>query len=264
MKKQILYFSLIVSALAMTFTGCKAPTDIAYFQDMHEQQMAAIVEAKDIKVKPYDKLTILVKSKDTEFSDILNLSMGGSGAQNPQSAFAYTVDAEGNIDMPMLGKVHIEGMTRPEVAAYVKGLLVSQHIVLDPTVIVDYQNLYYSVLGEVRNPGVFNIEKDRVTILEAIAKAGDLQITGERTNVSVVRREGNDQKHYYVDITDAKSLYQSPVFYLQQDDVVYVEPNAKRMRESRPNGNTFNTASFWIGIVSMAASLTSIVVTLAK
>lgn len=265
MKKNIFSSIVVAIVLVMALSGCKAPTDIAYFQDMTDTQSAAVQQIQDIRVKPMDKLVVLVKSKDDELSQMLSLQPGTqSSSQGTRNQFAYTVNYDGCIDMPLLGLVKVVGLTRPEVAAYIKGQLVAKGIVLDPVVTVEFQGVCYSVLGEVRSPGSYEFERDRVTILEALAKAGDLQITGERAKVSVIRREGNEEKHYFVNLIDAKSLYQSPVFYLQQDDVVYVEPNAKRMRESRPNGNTFNTASFWIGMVSMVASLTSIVVNLAK
>lgn len=264
MKKNIFSSVIVASVIVMALSGCKAPTDIAYFQDMTDVQSAAVQQVQDIRVKPMDKLVIVVKSKDEELTRLLSLQPGTSTTQSAQNNYAYTVNNDGYIDMPLLGMVKVVGLSRPEVAAYIKGQLVAKGLVLDPVVTVEYQNVSYSVLGEVRSPGSYQFDHDRITLLQAIARAGDLQITGERTKVSVIRREGNEEKHYFVDLTDAKSLYQSPVFYLQQDDVVYVEPNSKRMRESRPNGNTFNTAGFWIGIVSMVASLTSIVVSLAK
>lgn len=271
MKYRVLFSALIVAALALT--GCKAPSDVAYFQDMHELQSTAVQQMKEIKAKPMDKITVVVKSKDFELAELLNLNtqtsrVGNGSASRSNSSNSsmmyYTIDTDGNIDMPVLGSVHVAGMNRAEIAAYIKGILISKQIVLDPTVTVEYLDMTYSVLGEVRNPGMFNFDRDRLTIVQALSKAGDLTITGERKNVSVVRQENGEEKHYYVDLTNAQSLYQSPVYYLQQDDIVYVEPNAKRMRESRPNGNTFNTASFWISMVSMVASLTSITVNLAK
>lgn len=268
MKSKMLLKVMAGVVLTLAVTGCKAPTDIAYFQDMYEAQSAAVQQVNEIKVKPMDRLTIVVKSRSYEVAEELNLmtqatrvgnaSSGRSGASNAMSY--YTVDEDGNIVMPKLGTVHVGGMTRSEVAAHVKAQLLEKQLVLDPTVTVEYVDMNYSVLGEVKSPGMFTFGRERMTLLEAISKAGDLTITGERKRVSVIRREGDEQKHYYVDLTDAKSMYQSPVFYLQQDDIVYVEPNSKRMRESRPNGNTFNTASFWVGIVSMVASLTGIVV----
>lgn len=274
MKTKMLSKLVLCVVLTLAFVGCKAPTDIAYFQDMYEAQSAAVQQMSEIKLKPTDRLTVVVKSRSYEVAEELNLmtqatrignsSTAGRNGSTSNAMSYYTVDENGNIEMPKLGVVHVEGMTRTEVAAHVKAQLIEKQIVLDPTVSVEYVDMSYSVIGEVKSPGVFTFDRDQVTILQALSKAGDLTITGERTRVSVIRREGAEQKHYYVDLTDAKSIYQSPVYYLQQDDIVYVEPNAKRMRESRPNGNTFNTASFWISIVSMVASVTGIIVNVAN
>lgn len=271
MKYRVILPTLILAVIALA--GCKAPTDIAYFQDMQELQESTSQKVKEVKAKTMDKLTVIVKSKDNELAMPLNLytqagrvgngSVSAAGYSNNNMCY-YTVDANGNIDMPVLGEVHVAGMGRTEIAAHVKNELIKRSIVLDPTVTVEFVDMSYSVIGEVRNPGMFTFDRDRLTILQAISRAGDLQITGERTNVCVIREENGLAKHYYVDLTNAQSVYNSPVYYLQQDDIVYVEPNAKRMRESRPNGNTFNTASFWISIVSMVASLTSIAVNMAK
>lgn len=264
MKRTTLTSILCGAALVATFTAC-TPKDIAYFQDMHEAQSAAVQQMKEIRIKPLDKLVVNIKSKDEEIARMLSLSNSATtGSTGTSNMFAYTVDYDGYIDIPQMGKVKVEGLTRPEVAAFIKGQLIGQKIVLDPVVVVEFRDMYFSVLGEVSSPGRMTINRDRITLPEAIAMAGDLQITGERTNVSVIRQEGDQEKHYYVDLTNATTLYQSPAYYIQQDDVIYVEPNGKRMRESRPNGNTFNTASFWIGIVSMVASLTSIVVNFAR
>lgn len=265
MKKFILTPLLAIALVAIAFTGCKAPTDVAYFQDMHETQAAAVQHARDIRITPLDKLVLNIKSKDQELSMMLSLNIGNtSNTQGPQSQFAYTVDYDGNIDIPQLGKVQVGGLTRIEAAAHIKEQLIARKVVLDPVVIVEFKDLVFSVLGEVKNPGRQTITRDHITLTEALAMAGDLQITGERRNVSVIRMENGQEKHYYVDLTNAATLYQSPAFYIQQNDVVYVEPNPKRMRESRPNGNTFNTASFWVSIVSMVASVTSIVVGLTR
>lgn len=273
MKKNTLTKVCTSALMLIALVGCKAPSDVAYFQDMYEAQTAAVQAQQEIKVRPDDRLTIIVKSREYLVAEELNLTTqagrvgsGGTGGRSGGSGNMsfYTVDSAGNIEMPVLGTIHVAGMNRSEIAAHVKSKLIENKIVLDPTVSVEYIDMTYSVLGEVKSPGMFNFDRDNLTILQAISKAGDLTITGERTRVSVLRQEGGQQHHYYVDLTDARSLYQSPVYYLQQDDIVYVEPNAKRMRESRPNGNTFNTASFWISIVSMVASLTSIAVNLAK
>lgn len=268
MKKYTHLLTLLVVALAIV--GCKAPADIAYFQDVQESQAAKVQQVREMRCKPMDRLTILVKSKDYELASLFNLMSqtqsftGGGNGGGSRYSLAYTVDSEGFIDMPVLGKVKVAGLSRAEIASYVKGLIIGSGQLLDPTVTVEWVNMQYSVLGEVRNPGTFSIDRDRLTLVEAISQAGDLQITGCRQNIRVIRQENGEERHYFVDLTDTKSLYESPAYYLQQDDIVYVEPNAKRKRESRPNGNTFNTASFWIGITSTVMSITSFVLAIKK
>lgn len=268
MKHSLYIFSVVFVALALC--GCKAPSDIAYFQDMQELQAVAVQQANIIKAKPQDRLTIVVKSKDYELAELFNLSIqasrvgSGSSSRGSNSGMEYyTVDERGNVEMPIIGSVHVEGMTRTEIAAHVRSLIIASGQLLDPHVTVEFISMQFSVLGEVRSPGEYVYDRDRLTILQAISRAGDLQITGERKNVSVIRMEDGQEKHYFVDLTNAESLYQSPVFYIQPDDVVYVAPNAKRMRESRPNGNTFNTVGFWTGLVGTVSSITSIAVTVA-
>ena len=115
-------------------------------------------------------------------------------------------------------------------------------------------------MGEVNKPGRFNIERDRLTLLEALSMAGDLTIYGNREKVIVMREEDGKQMSYFVDLCSAKELYSSPVYYLQQNDVIYVEPNTMRARQSTVNGNNVRSASFWMSLASFLASITFFIV----
>jgi polysaccharide export outer membrane protein len=172
----------------------------------------------------------------------------------------YTVDSDGNIDFPVVGKLHIAGMNREQVAAYVKDQLVSKDYVKDAVVTVEYANLGYSVLGEVSKPGRFNIDKDRITILDAISAAGDLTIYGKRENILVQREENGERKFYRVNLNSGENLYSSPVYYLQQNDIIYVEPNTMRARQSNVNGNNVLSASFWVSLASLATTITALII----
>ena len=152
-------------------------------------------------------------------------------------------------------------MTREEVAAYIKKELQSHDLIKDPVVIVEYMNLSISVMGEVNRPGRYNIEKDELTILDALSQAGDLTIFGKREKVLVLRKENGKQRVYGINLCSGEHLYTSPVYYLQQNDVVYVEPNETKSRQSTVNGNNVRSTSFWI---SLASLLTSIAVLVAK
>lgn len=212
----------------------------------------------EVKIQPGDKLRIIVSTPDQRLSEQFNLqtgSMQSTSYTTVANQIGYTVLADGTIDFPELGSIKVADMTREEIANYIRKLLTDAEMVNDPVVVVDYLNMGVSVLGDVNNPGRHNIVKDRYTILEAIAAAGDLAITGERTNIKVFRQEVGEQKVYEVNLCDAESLYASPVFYLQQNDVVYVEPNDKRKREATTNGNTLLSYSFYLTCGSFLMSL---------
>ena len=269
MRKQMLQriFQLLV-AVAL-FSGCAAPK-IAYFQDVYAGSAEPIATGTDIRVQPDDKISIVVNSRDPLLANLFNLpvvsrTIGATAGQTEyftdRGVSGYTVNKAGDIEFPVLGKVHIAGMTREEIAAKIKNELISQNLVKDPVVTVEFMNLTVSVLGEVTKPGRYNIDKDRMTLLDAIGMAGDLTVYGERNRVMVQREVEGKQQVYFVDLTSAKSLYSSPVYYLKQNDLVYVEPNKVKARQSTVNGNTIRSSSFWVSIGSL---LTSILVLIVK
>ena len=264
--------------LCIVMTGCKVPQKVAYFQDTDTNTIVDLAASKQITVKPGDRISIVVKSKDPAISDLFNLPVyssriGTGGSQisgdvklrsysgpNSETLASYTVDSKGDIDFPVLGMLHIEGMTRTELSGYIKGELMGRDLVKDPTVIVDFLSTGVDVLGEVKNPGRYDINKDNITILEAISLAGDLNITGQRENVKVIRTENGKLLTYKIDLTDSKSVASSPAYYLQQGDVVYVEPTDMHKRATTVNGNNALSVGFWISVASL---LTSVVTTLA-
>ena len=146
-------------------------------------------------------------------------------------------------------------MTRSEVAGFIKGELMGRDLVKDPTVTVEFLNTGVSVMGEVLAPGRYDMNRDNITILEALSLAGDLTIQGKRDNVMVIREEDGQLKTYRVDLTNGQQLMSSPAFYLKQDDIVYVEPNGVRKRQTTVNGNTALSASFWVSVASLLTSV---------
>ena len=256
---------IILSLAALLATACSAPK-IAYLEDINSGQTVQIANVKNIRILPDDKISVLVNSRDPLLSNLFNLPYVTRqlGAIDNRSSYSqglsgYTVDTEGNIDFPVLGKVHVAGLTRSEIAAKIKGELEGQNLVKDPVVTVEFLNLTVSVLGEVQRPGRFSIDKDRVTILDAISMAGDLTIKGKRENVLVQRDVDGKTTLYRVDLTKGSELYASPVFYLQQNDVVYVEPNAMKARQATVNGNNVRSTAFWFSLVSVLTSIATTV-----
>lgn len=171
----------------------------------------------------------------------------------------YTVTPSGDIDFPVLGMIHVEGMTREQLAAFIKGDLVGKGLVKDPVVTVEFLNTGYSVMGEVNSPGRFDINKDKLNILEALAIAGDLTIQGQRNNITVLREENDGVHTYKLDLTNLQDLTKSPAYYVQQSDVIYVEPNDIRKRQTTANGNNVLSTGFWVSVASL---LTSVVTTI--
>lgn len=248
--KKILFmlFALVLMA------SCSTQKKVVYFQDLKNGGTVEAAMPQEIKIKPGDKLSVHVNSKDEELVAPFNLRRS-QASMGSQTDLAYTVDKDGNIEFPYLGSIMVQGMTRDEVAKYIKQELLDRKMVQDPTVIVDFNNLQVSVLGEVNNPGKYDIEKDKYTILDAISNAGDLKITGKRDCIMVLREENGIQKSYTVDLNNAAQLYSSPVYYLQQNDIVYVEPNKKAAGQATINDNTLRSTSFWFSTVSLLLTL---------
>ncbi|MEZ3519780.1 MAG: polysaccharide biosynthesis/export family protein [Muribaculaceae bacterium] len=279
-RKYSLHIGLL-AALVLLLGSCGTPKEIAYFDDFQTATQVENHARRQIKVRPDDKLQITVSSKDPQLAALFNLpsitsrlGQGGTIYNGSNSNYnygianeginCYTVDPQGNIDFPVLGELHVEGMTRSELAGFVKGELMGRNLIKDPTVVVEFINTGISVLGEVKVPGRYLMNRDEVTLLDALSMAGDLTIQGQRTNVRVLRNEGDTTKIYVVDLTKGSELMNSPAFYLQQDDVVYVEPNDYRKRETTVNGNTALSAGFWMSVVSVLTSVAVLIVNVAR
>lgn len=256
--KKLVYLILFAS---MLFTSCKTPQDIAYLQDVNDRVPIQTQVDGNIRFQPGDKLSIYVHSRDKQLMDLFNLFQGTTNISNATNGgmYAYTVDKNGTIDFPVLGSVLVNGCTRTEVAQIIKQRLINENLCKDPVVTVTFYDMKFSVLGNA-GAGVKEITKDKITILEAIAMATDLQIDGLRKNVLVMRQEGDKQVPYRVDLTSAESVYNSPVYYIHQNDVIYVEPSDKYKRNSTVMANDAFRPTFWMSLASFLATMTLIFV----
>ena len=264
----------LIVALAFAagiIAGCAAPANIIYFQDTSDKEISTAVDPTQIRFRPEDEISIIINCPSAELMSQFNLPyitryLGNdrltSGGGNT-GVCGYTIDDKGDIDFPVIGKIHVAGLTRSDVAALIKKELQSRDLVRDPVVTVDFMNLTVSLMGEVARPGRYSITRDHMTVLDALAQAGDLTITGRRDNIRVIREEDGVQHTYLLDLRSAEELAKSPAYYLCQNDVIYVEPNEMRTRQSTVNGNTVMSASFWISIASLAATLTSTITVVA-
>lgn len=250
---------------AAIMSACSSHQKVLYLQDLPTEEVTVtdITNFNDIRVQPGDQINIKVSCKEPQLAQLFNLVEANTrlGTQysnyNSQSYVSpYTVSPEGKIDFPVLGEIEVAGETRGEIAAKIKKLLVEEDLVKDPVVTVEFLNLHFSVIGEVTRPGAYAIQNDRVDLFEALALAGDLTIYGERDRVYVIREKDGKRQTFRLDLR-SKEVLNSPAYYLQQNDVIYVEPNKVRASQSTVNENNWRSVSLWL---SMASVLTSIAI----
>jgi polysaccharide export outer membrane protein len=267
---RLLRTAILALGLA-ALASCATPANIAYFQDAVNDTTLTPAKARPIRLKPNDQISVIVNSRDPQVTAMFNLpyyttrigeaqtltSMAGTGSSltASNSISGYTVDSNGYIDFPVIGPILVADRTREQTAEHIKELLIESRQIKDPVVTVEFMNLGFSVLGEVTRPGRFKIDRDRFTILDAIGLAGDLTINGQREDVTLIRHDGKKDHIYKINLLDARQMYASPAFYVQQGDVIYVTPNDKRRREATVNGNNVRSSSFWVSIASLATSI---------
>lgn len=251
--------------ISVLLISCKTSEKIVYFQDSVVNSPETIEENMGIVIQPKDMLSIVVSSKDPELAVMFNLPVvsyqAGSeivlgGGQ--QKLLGYIVDIDGTIDFPILGKIDVNGLTRWQLSELIKNRLANEDLVRDAVVTVEFMNFRISVLGEVKSPGTYTINGDRITILEAISKAQDSTIHGKRDKIFVIREINGERIIYNLDIRSV-DLFNSPAYYLQQNDIVYVEPNKVRAGQSTINENSFRSASFWMSLTSLLTTLSVLI-----
>lgn len=249
-----------IAFVLCVLAGCASQKQISYLQDVPDDYRQKITQDYDLKIHPDDLLSIMVNSKDPELAQMFNLPMvsyqiansntGYAGGQN--RVLGYLVDKEGYIDFPQLGVIRVQGMTRTELTKYIKNQLIEKGLMKDPIVTIQFLNFKVSVLGEVNQPGTFEITSDRITLLDALSLAGDLTVYGQRENVKVIREENGERVVASLDLRN-KDLLSSPYYYLQQNDVVYVEPNKVKAGQREINQN--RTIGTFASILSVMVSL---------
>lgn len=257
-------------------TSCSAPKNITYFQSLNNGDQIETSAVQPIKLAPDDKVIILVHTSDPRLNALFNLPVpttriSSLTATNSvqqqysvQEATPYTIDTQGDIEFPVLGRIHIAGMTADQLSRYIRTELISRDLAKNPVVTVEFTNMSVNVLGEVTRPGRIAIKRQDYTLLDALSDAGDLTIYGLRNNIKVMRKENGVQHIYTVDLTKGNELMKSPVFYLQQNDVIYVEPNNTKKNTSKPSGNIWQQPGIWISMLGSAISVATMIITLTK
>ncbi|MCM1177998.1 MAG: polysaccharide biosynthesis/export family protein [Clostridium sp.] len=258
----------LTSVLMLFVASCSTYKKINYLQDLAPDSPEAIAINKGILIQPKDMISIVVSSKNPELAATFNLPVVSyqagaeitSSSTGQQRLLGYVVDNDGNIDFPILGEMHVAGLTRWELSKQIKKMLIDQDYIKDPVVTVQFMNFKISVIGEVTRPNTYSIDGDKITILEALSLAGDLTIFGKRDNVTVIREQNGERVMHQLDLRSVE-LFNSPAYYLQQNDVVYVTPNAVRAGQSTINENNIKSVSMWVTISSFLATLATLIIT---
>ena len=254
MKRQ----NLILLAFLIAAASCTSYKKVPYLQNSSSVDPTAVVELYDAKIQPKDMLTITVSSEDLEAAIPFNLTVGTlqTAARYVTSQpvlQTYLVDNEGFIEYPTLGRLHVGGLTKHEVESIIKEKL-TPNFTNAPIVNVRMVNYKISVIGEVVRPNTYTISNEKVNVFEALALAGDLTIYGRRDGVKLIRENADGTKQIVpLNLNDANLIY-SPYYYLQQNDVLYVEPNKAKAQ----NSDIGSMTSLWFSGTSILISLVSL------
>lgn len=237
MKKLFYLLTLIITV------SCATPTNVIYFADAERFYKEEVRHTYVNRIQKDDLLSIIVGSKSPELAipfNILPLTATPTQLNNEANKDGYLVSPDGDIIFPILGKIHATGLTHAALSDTITNRIKREGYINDPTVTVKLLNYKISVLGEVNTPGMKKINSDRVTIFEALSMAGDLTIYGKRDNISIIREDNGKREIAYVDISN-KNIFASPYYYLAPNDVLYIEPNKKKIRQSVGNPNALAT-----------------------
>ena len=255
---------LVASAVLCLLLGsCGSGKNIAYFKNADTIDLSASKGLFDARIMPKDLLTITVSTTDPKASMPFNLSVTntlnttgtlytGAGALQ-----TYLVDNDGYINFPVVGKVKVEGLTKRQCENRIKeNILPYMSKSENPIVTVKMASFKVAVAGEVKSPGIFVVDQEKISIMEALARAGDLTIYGRRENVLLMREDSTGQKSFHrINLNDA-NLINSPYYYLQQNDYIYVEPNKVQAQNSAIG----SSVTIWFSVLSVVTSVASLVV----
>ena len=254
--------------LVVLLTSCSAPKNVAYLWNSNDVDLSQSQYLYDARIMPKDILTITVNTVNPEAAEPFNLvvrstltstssniSTGGGSLQT------YLVDNEGGIEFPVLGRLTVGGLTKAECEKLIHDKIMPYlNAAENPVVTVRMSSYSISVLGEVTRPGSYQVSREKINILEALAQAGDLTIYGVRENVKLIREDAKGHKEIHtINLNDA-NLLMSPYYYLQQNDIVYVEPNKVKAQNSTIGQST----TLWISATSILISMASLLYNILK
>lgn len=262
---------LIMAFAAVMLASCSSQKRVLYLQDLDSKSIDRIADTYQIRLKPLDRITLIVNSQrpelaapfntSTSYNSLTGTPIDGTGVTSSSNSATQvlTIDANGMLDLPIVGSIYCSGKTRLEVAEEIANKIIESGYLTDPSVNIQFADMLVTVTGEVNRPGRYNITTDRISLLDALALAGDLTIFGQRNDVTVIREENGKRTSAQLDLTSS-DVFTSPYFYLQQNDLVYVKPNKYKARTGEVDPNR----SFYISLSSIAISLATLIVTLTK
>ncbi|GAB1416561.1 polysaccharide biosynthesis/export family protein [Paludibacter sp.] len=272
LKKSFKYFIILAVVI---LSGCKAYEQVAYLQQSGSQAILSDSVQSPIPdplIKNGDLLMITINSNTPEAAMPFNLPLipsgetarsysGGNGSylSYGMGMQNFLVDMNGDMTFPVIGKIHVAGLTKLELEKKIKSAIFPKYITEEPIILIRYMNFKVSVLGEVARPGSFYIDNEKISILEALATAGDMTIFGKRNSVLLIREDGEKRETVRLDLRD-KNLVNSPYYYLQQNDVIYVEPNDAKARSSAIS----SAESLSISIVGTLISIATLVINILR
>lgn len=247
---------LLVILAVMLLASCAARKEFVYLNDMIQGESYSVNTALGTIVHENDRLSINVTCKNPELAVPFNNLTGAymvatdgtvRTAGVDMAELGYRVDEEGYIVFPILGKISVAGKSLKEISELIENMIKAENYLSDPEVTIEFLNFKYTVLGAVSNKGTYSVEGDKITIIEAIAKAGDVTKDARLDKIAVIRMVDGKQQIFYNDIRTA-DIFMSPTYYLQQNDIVYVEPKHKDQ----------NADSKWMQFSSLAVSVASL------
>lgn len=263
-KNSVMKINMLSAVVLLLLATSCATNKTTYFENLDVDQLSGKLDVGDyeLQIAPDDMLSITVSSVVPDAAAPYNLPAvsysepGKKELTTVPNLQVYTVSKDGYIYFPSVGRIHAAGLTRTELAKYIEDKIRPE--LKDPFVLVQFMNFKVVVLGEVKSPGQIPVQTERISILDAIGAAGDLTIYGERKNILLIREENGKRVFHHFDLTD-KATFESPYFYLKQNDVVYVMPN----RAQRNNSDYNQLASYRISVAGTVVSAISVLASLA-
>lgn len=247
------FVALIV--LVLIFTGCVNSKHVAYFQGIDNVDLSASRGLYDARIMPKDELTIHVSTTDPAISAQFNLFRGGSSTGGANNIMPYLVENDGTINFPLVGRISVLGLTKREcedkITSMIKPYLANGE---NPVVVVEMSGYHVTVIGAVGGPAVIDVSNNKISIIEALAKAGELNIQGKRDNLLLIREDAKGEKSAVRLNLNDPAIINSPYYYLQQNDVIYVEPNKVMAKNSDIGPGT----TLWMSFVSFAVSIVTL------